>query len=100
MGSLYTVMYIVPELLVGLIFAWVAIKYFSARSPLGKPGTYALGVMGAFVGEFLILHLPIHLNPDFLHSVFGIVAGIFSILFLLAGHLLTKNPADRSPSSR
>lgn len=82
----YDVMMVVPELLIGVIFALVAAKLLDVRFPGGIGGGMLLGIAGAFAGELLLFAIPqVAASVNLQHALFGISAGIFAIAFLAVG---------------
>lgn len=91
---LYDIMMVAPEIIIGIIFGLVAVKFFDAKFPGGLKEAMLIATLGAFFGEFLIMHIPVlDQNANLLHAFFGIAAGICSILFLIAGNRFRSKSA-------
>ncbi len=73
---------IVIALFIGAIIGWIAAKIMKAD--LSLPMTIAAGVVGSFVGSFLLWALGLEPRNGFWNLVWGWGAGILGAVVLIA----------------
>lgn len=75
-------MEIVVILIIGAIAGWLGSKIFEGGS-LGLLGNIVVGILGGFVGYWVLGHLGISLGSGILGAILTGTAGAILILFLL-----------------
>ena len=69
-------------LLVGLIAAWVVAKIVTNHG-MGIVGDALVGVIGAFIGPWLLPRLGIHLGTGYVFAILSAAVGAVALLLLV-----------------
>jgi uncharacterized membrane protein YeaQ/YmgE (transglycosylase-associated protein family) len=91
-------MFTLPELAIGFLFGWVAVRYMEIRVPGGTWGAIAGGTLGAYAGELVTLLLFAR-NMALVHVVAGILAGVGAIAGIWLLSRLREQPEHAGAST-
>src|SRR5437588_12139817 len=69
-------------LLVGLVAGWLAGKIIRGAG-FGIIGDMAIGIIGAFIGDWLLPRLSIHLGTGIISAVINATIGALLLLFII-----------------
>jgi uncharacterized membrane protein YeaQ/YmgE (transglycosylase-associated protein family) len=69
-------------LLVGLVAGWIATKLVTKHG-MGIVGDVVVGVIGAFIGDWLLPRLGIHLGTGFALAILNALVGSVVLLLLV-----------------
>ncbi|TLG77820.1 GlsB/YeaQ/YmgE family stress response membrane protein [Methylocystis sp. B8] len=69
-------------LLVGLVAGWIAAKVVTKHG-MGIAGDVIVGVIGAFIGDWLLPRLGIHLGAGLALAIFNATVGAIVLLVLV-----------------